>query len=357
MTAEPRVRGIGTAAPHADIDAQQGRTLAHAMAPALSGSQLDTLYRDAGVAHRATVLGAEGIQMQLLEPPGGHGMSTSERLKLFMAAAVDLGACSAGRALAEASLSPAQVTHLVTVTCTGAQSPGVDQGLIERLGLSPDISRTNIGFMGCHGAMNGLAVAASFAAANPSAVVLVTCVEICSLHYLAGTERWDQQVANAIFADGSGSVVIAAGGDGPVIRGFGSRIFPNTAELMQWTIGEYGFEMTLSRRVPGVIKRGIGDWIDQWLASMGYARADIEGWGVHPGGRDILEGVRRGLDLPDSALAASRHVLETHGNMSSGSVLWVLDALLDAGASGLVVALAFGPGLVGEAMLLDVSGA
>jgi predicted naringenin-chalcone synthase len=354
MSAPPRLRGIGTAAPVTAINSQQGLALAELVAPGLSDGQLDTLYSGSGITNRGTILSADDMCMRLLESPGGHGSSTSERLKMFMAAAVDLGERSAQEAMDKASVRPAEVTHLITVTCTGAQSPGVDHGIIARLGLSPDISRTNIGFMGCHGAMNGLSVATAFAAANPSAVVLVTCVEICSLHYLVGTEPWEHQVANAIFADGSSSVIISSGGDGPDICGFGSRIFPNTAELMQWKIGEHGFEMTLSRRVPSAIKRGVAGWVDQWLGTMDCSRADIAGWAVHPGGRDILEGARRGLELPESALDASRHVLETHGNMSSGTVLWVVDELLNTGTTGRIVGLAFGPGLVVEGMLLDV---
>jgi predicted naringenin-chalcone synthase len=354
MSAPPRLLGIGTAAPDTAISSVQGLALAELVAPKLNGGKLDTLYSGSGITNRGTILSADEMRMRLLEPPGGHGGSTCERLKLFMDAAVDLGERSAKEAMDRASVTPAEVTHLVTVTCTGAQSPGVDHGIIARLGLSSDISRTNIGFMGCHGAMNGLSVATAFAAANPAAVVLVTCVEICSLHYLVGTEPWEHQVANAIFADGSSSVIISSEGDGPGICGFGSRIFPNTAELMQWKIGEHGFEMTLSRRVPSAIKRGVAGWADQWLGKMGCSRADIAGWALHPGGRDILEGARRGLELPESALEASRHVLETHGNMSSGTVLWVLEELINTGTTGPIVALAFGPGLVVEGMLLEV---
>ena len=353
MSGSVRLRGLGTAAPQAAINAADGLALAESVAPDVNGGKLDTLYSDAGIANRATILDAEGIRAELLEPLGTHGRSTQERLGLYLSAAVELGTASARHALEEAGVQPGQVTHLVTVTCTGAESPGVDQGIIARLGLSPDVSRTNIGFMGCHGAMNGLSVGNAFAAANPGAVVLVTCVEICSLHYLVGTEPWDHQVANAIFADGSASAVLSTTGDGPSIGCFATRIFPDTAELMTWKIGEHGFEMTLSPRVPGVLKRSVAGWVDEWLEGLGRSRADIAAWAVHPGGRDILEGVRRGLELPEDALAASRRILETNGNMSSGTVLWVLRELLQAGTTGTIAGLAFGPGLVGEGLLLE----
>ena len=354
MSGGPRLRGIGTAAPGEMIKANDGLALAAAVSPEVESARLEPLYLEGGVASRSTILDAMGIREHLLEPLDANGRSTPERLSMYLEAASDLGERSARSAMERASITPDEVTHLVTVTCTGAESPGVDQALVKRLGLSPDVSRTNIGFMGCHGAMNGLAVAHAFAAANPDAVVLLTCVEICSIHYLVGTDPWDHKVANAIFADGSGSAVLSSQGEGPSIHGFGSRIFPDTRDLMTWTIGEHGFEMTLSPRVPGILKRNVAGWVDEWLGRSGLSRADIDAWAVHPGGRDILEGVRRGLDLPHDSMDASKHILETHGNMSSGTVLWVLDELLRSGTQGTIAGLAFGPGLVGEGVLVEV---
>ena len=120
---------------------------------------------------------------------------------------------------------------------------------------------------------------------------------------------------------------------------------------MRWDIGDHGFQMTLSPRVPGVIKRGIAGWLDEWLASHQLERDGIAGWAVHPGGRDILEGVRRGLELPPDALAASHGILEHRGNMSSGTILWVLSDLLEQIERGPILGLSFGPGLTGEAVL------
>ncbi|HAW96469.1 MAG TPA: type III polyketide synthase, partial [Phycisphaerales bacterium] len=213
------------------------------------------------------------------------------------------------------------MTHLVTVSCTGARSPGIDHGLIERLGLSPDVSRTHVGFMGCHAGLNGLAVASAFVRADPDAVVMLVCVELCSLHYQVDDPRWDQQVANAIFADGAACALIGSSADAPRVTGALSRVFPDTASRMGWEIGQHGFRMTLSPRVPGLIRRHLGSWLEQWLAPRGLTPVDIDRWVVHPGGRDILEGVRRGLELDPACLSESERVLERHGNMSSATIL------------------------------------
>ena len=207
--------------------------------------------------------------------------------------------------------------------------------------------------MGCNAAINGLAVANAFAQQDPAHVVLVVCVEVCSIHYAVGNCSWDQQVANALFADGSAAAVVAGQGDGPQLVAFGSHLFPDTSDLMSWTIGDHGFEMHLSPRVPIALKRSISSWVKPWLDRQHLSLEDIESWAVHPGGRDILEGVRRGLGLPVQALAPSLDILQRYGNMSSGTVLWILQELLSSNRPGPSLALAFGPGLVGEALLLQ----
>lgn len=348
-----RILGIGTAAPAGELDAAASLRFARTLSPETELSRLRELYEAAGVSRRGSVLIDGDGRQDLYREDAGRGPGTAARLALYYDAACGLAAESATRALARAEMRASAVTHVVTVSCTGAQSPGVDHGLIERLGLSRDVSRAHIGFMGCHGAINGLAVASAIVRAEPGAVALVACVELCSLHYhVRGS--WDQQVANAIFADGAACAVVGGGDRGPALAGFASRVFPGTAGLMRWAVGDRGFEMGLSARVPGVLRRSVGPWMDEWLGRAGLARSGIAGWAVHPGGRDILEGVRQGLELPEASIEVSRRVLAEHGNMSSGTVLWVLDAMLGAGARGRIVVMSFGPGLSGEAALVEV---
>jgi predicted naringenin-chalcone synthase len=208
--------------------------------------------------------------------------------------------------------------------------------------------------MGCHGAVNGLRVADAFAGSDPSARVLLCAVELCSLHYFYG---WDpaKVIANALFADGAAAVVggpsAAAPPDAWAVAGTASRLLPDSADAMTWTVGDHGFEMTLSKRVPRLIAAHVRPWLEGWLAGHGLTTTAVASWALHPGGPRILEAVEEGLNLPRVAAAVSREVFAECGNMSSPTLLFILDQLRAAGAPRPCVALGFGPGLVAEAVL------
>jgi predicted naringenin-chalcone synthase len=229
----------------------------------------------------------------------------------------------------------------------------VDLALISGLGLSPTVQRTHVGFMGCHGALNGLRVANAFTTADPAARVLLCAVELCCLHYYYGSVP-DKLVANAIFADGAAAVV----GEGATERlhpwslaASGSCLIADTASEMGWTVGDRGFEMTLSRRVPGLIAANLRPWLEAWLDRNGLTLEEVSSWAIHPGGPKILDAVREALGLPEQSLAASWGVFADCGNMSSPTVLFILDRLRRAESPRPCVALGFGPGLVVEAAL------
>tara|TARA_Y100000589_G_scaffold326773_1_gene367200 strand:+ start:3875 stop:4822 length:948 start_codon:yes stop_codon:yes gene_type:complete len=310
------------------------------------------LYEDVSIDSRSLALSPEEMDADILAPVHDRGRSTRQRLDRYMGAALDLAERSARVALDNSGIDPDRITHLVTVSCTGAESPGVWLGIHDALGLSGDVSRTHVGFMGCHGALNGLAAARAYAAEDPSNVVLLICMEICSIHYHVGSEFRDQAIANAIFADGAAAAIISQDTGGLVLDSFGSRLFPGTSELMTWKIGDRGFEMRLSPRVPIVLKRSVRGWIGEWLGGVGLSIEDVDAWAIHPGGRDILEGVRQGLGLANDQIEPSLRVLAEQGNMSSSTVLWIIKQLIDGGCGGSMVAIAFGPGLVGEGLLL-----
>jgi predicted naringenin-chalcone synthase len=210
--------------------------------------------------------------------------------------------------------------------------------------------------MGCHGALNALRVANAFATADPSARVLVAAVELCSLHYYYGSAA-DKLVANAIFADGAAAIAGASRErkrpEDWQLRASGSCLIPDSAADMGWTVGDHGFEMTLSRRVPGLIARHLRPWLESWLGDNGLSLADVGSWAVHPGGPKIVAAVEEGLSLTPEALIASRAVFADYGNMSSPTVLFVLDRLRKSSAPRPCVALGFGPGLVAEAALFE----
>jgi predicted naringenin-chalcone synthase len=291
----------------------------------------------------------------------GVGPTTAERMRIYGEEAGPLAVRAAAKAIKESGFPADSITHLITVSCTGFVAPGVDLALITQLNLKRTVERTHVGFMGCHGALNGLRVANAFATADPSARVLLCAVELCGLHYHYGNTP-DKLIANAIFADGAAAVVgsslasrelnqrdLREGRSKPWSLAIsGSCLIPGTAADMGWTVGNYGFEMTLSRRVPGLIAANLRPWLEEWLGNNDLTLDDINSWAIHPGGPKILSAVEESLSLPLVALTPSREVFAQYGNMSSPTVLFILDRLRLTKAPRPCVALGFGPGLVAE---------
>jgi len=277
-------------------------------------------------------------------------------MAVYEAAAGPLALDACRRALSEAQSAPGEITHLVTVSCTGFFAPGVEFELIEGLGLCPDVARTHIGFQGCHAAMNAMRVAAGFTKSNPDNRILICALELCSLHQQYGREP-RLVVDNALFADGAGALIVTgeppdADSDHPWIAASGSTVLSDSSELMAWRIGDHGFRMTLSSRVPDIIRERLPGWIDPWLASHGFKRNQIGGWAVHPGGPRILDAAAEALDLEETRIRSSREVLREFGNMSSPTILFIVERLRHARVPRPWVAIGFGPGLAVEAVLI-----
>ncbi|WP_165245443.1 type III polyketide synthase [Paludisphaera soli] len=363
--------GIGTAAPPLSITRDQSIDAARALCAEEDDDHADllaTLYRQSGIEARGILFGepefrrivyAEGAMETPFAPRtvGDRGPSTAVRMERFEAEALPMAVESSGDALAKSGVDPATITHLVTVSCTGLAAPGFDLGLIKRLGLSPDVERTHVGFMGCHGSLNGLRVARGLIAAEPASRVLLCSVELCSLHLWYG---WNpkKMVGNALFADGSAAAVLgAAPYDEPRDRSRwrlaanGARLFPNSEQAMSWHVRDHGFEMVLSTKVPGLIQQNIGPWLESWLATKGLAPSDVASWAVHPGGPRVLSSVQEALGLAPEAVEVSRTILASRGNMSSATILFILDELMRRDAPRPCVALGFGPGLAAEGAL------
>ncbi len=367
------ILGLGTALPEFTISQSAMATFAATcVAPELTGSKnpsglIQALYRRAGVQSRHSVLLESSSDdeataerfFEFVNGPNDRGPGTAERMDRFEIEAPKLALKATATAIQEAGISPAEITHLVTVSCSGFSAPGVDLFLIENLGLSRNVSRTHVGFMGCHGALNGLRVAHSFAAANPDAVVAMCAVELCTLHHQYG---WDPQqiVANSLFADGAATVIGRAntGSDntfknlpGQLVNSY-SFVIPDTSELMTWRVGNNGFEMTLSPEVPGVITRTLPGALNEVLGRNGLTISDIGSWAIHPGGPRILAATAEAAGLSASQIDASISVFQRCGNMSSPTVLFILDELRKRNSPLPCVMLGFGPGLNVEIALL-----
>ena len=353
------IAGIGMAVPHHRISQADAAEIAKQYSCETPAQErlFQTLYRRAGVNGRnCVVLDASEGPLEGRQAFYAHrSPSTRSRMQKYEEEAEALALEAAGLALSRAEVAPSRVTHLVTVSCSGFYAPGFDIGLVKHLPLPKGLARTHIGFMGCHGTLNGLRVAHAFLTADPSACVLLCSLELCSLHHQYGWDA-DKIVANALFADGAAAAVAVSGKSSSQhqyqVVASGSIVIDDSEDAMSWRIGNEGFVMTLSPLVPDLICQHLRPWLETWLAHHRLSLSDVGSWAVHPGGPRILSAVREATGLSHTALDTSHQVLADHGNMSSATILFILDRLCKAEAPRPCVALAFGPGLTIEAALL-----
>jgi len=283
---------------------------------------------------------------------------TREAAKLFVQAAQD--------ALTASGVATSSITHVVTVSCTGFFAPGPDYAVVRGLELGADVQRFHVGFMGCYAAFPALKMAKAFCEADPQAVVLVICAELCTLHMHSSSDP-DAIIANSVFADGAAAALVsaqppAAGRSALELDHFETTLTPvGIGETeMAWTVGDAGFDMVLSTYVPSIIESHIVGALVP-LLSHSSAPTDseqphgeqVQHWAIHPGGRSILDKVQSSLTLSDAQLRPSREVLRLYGNMSSVTILFILaDLLREMKAGEKVCAMAFGPGLTVESGLM-----
>ena len=343
------------------------------------GSRLvGSAFAGSGVATRHTVLPELGdaasqtrkrnddtASSPFVDPASGHLLSpgTQTRNRLYTEHAKRLFVRAARTALHQAAptVTPQDVTHVITVSCTGFFAPGPDVRVVKGLGLPADVTRLHLGFMGCNAAFPALRAAYAACRSDPQAVVLVVCVELCTLHLHVRNDP-DTIMGNALFADGAAATVITAREVGAPasesvleLLDFETTLAPVGEDELAWSVGDEGFEMILGTYVPRIIDDHVSDALAPLLARTGHKAADIPLWAVHPGGRSILDKVQSRLELTDDQMEPSRGVLADTGNMSSATILFVLDRLRTSDRGGVAAALAFGPGLSIESALLRVA--
>ncbi|MGQ3383494.1 type III polyketide synthase [Glutamicibacter sp. TV12E] len=288
--------------------------------------------------------------------------TTAQRNQVYLEQASKLFIQAAERALAACpELAAEQITHVITVSCTGFYNPGPDYQIVRALGLKASTVRHHLGFMGCYAAFPALRAARDFCLADPQATVLVVCAELCSLHVHSSNDP-DTIMGSAIFADGAAAAIVSAQAPtGLDMDGFETVLTPVGEEAMAWNIGDHGFEMMLGTYVPHIIDEHISGALEPLFAKdadPGLGVPGIKHWGLHPGGRAILDRVQKRLGLSDEQLEPARNILGGYGNMSSATVLFVLQQIMDdarAESGDRVCAMAFGPGLTVETGMFTIS--
>ncbi|MEZ6143423.1 MAG: type III polyketide synthase [Zavarzinella sp.] len=362
------ILGMGTAVPDVKLNQKEALRAAEILCARTPENLtwLPAMYNGTGIESRYICIGREVVDDILNETqhsgspflpngtPDDAGPLTKFRMQVFHEEAGKIALESTKKALANSETDAKDITHLITVSCTGFSAPGYDYHLIQELNLPRNVLRTNVGFMGCHGSFNALRVAQAYAESDPSARILLCSVELCSIHYHYG---WDPQkiIANALFSDGSGALVGRAapssGSDRWKLHATGSILLDNSARAMSWHVANHGFDMVLSKKIPELIQAHLREPLTNWLAKYEVDVKDVGTWAVHPGGPKILEAVGSAMSLTMDRFWASKDILRDYGNMSSATILFILNHLRKQRSPGPVVAIGFGPGLTMEMML------
>jgi len=325
---------------------------------------LKAIYRASGIQFRFSVL-SDCVKLPgqfefFPNHPQGLFPSTAARMQIYKQNALQLALAAIENCLAKLDgIDKKEITHLITVSCTGMYAPGIDIELVQHLQLPSSTKRTTINFMGCYGAFNGMKVADSICRAEPKAKVLVVCVELCTIHFQRKMGL-DNLVSNAIFADGAAAVLIQAQ---PVaekkyfrFQHFYCDLLPQTSRDMAWEIADSGFDIVLSSYVPEAIHSGIAAFVQRLLVHSKMKRNEFDFFAIHPGGIKILQACEQALNITKEQNKSAYQVLQNYGNMSSATILFVLQELWSELTSTdhhkNIFCCAFGPGLTLESMVL-----
>ena len=327
-----------------------------------SQSIIHRMYTQSGIQKRHTVLedAYSESESTFVNRAFGSNKSpgTAERNNLYKKEATKLFLNVGAELLAKnPTFKKEDITHVITISCTGFYAPGPDFEVVRGLGLNPTTERFHIGFMGCYAAFQGLKMAKSFCEADPNAAVMIISCELCSLHFQNKTDI-DSLIATSVFADGAAGVLVSSKKPehGFELNAFASSLAYEGEQDMAWTIGDHGFNMVLSTYVPDIISSNLENVVSPIFEKLSISKEDITIWAVHPGGRAIVDKVEQSMNLKACQVESSRKILANFGNMSSATVLFVLKDVLETEFENgtKVLPMAFGPGLTIETGILSV---
>ena len=277
--------------------------------------------------------------------------TTKNRMEVFQRKAPDLAILSVKDCLAKTAIQIGEISHLILVSCTGMYAPGLEMDIIHRLGINETVERYAVHFMGCYASFNALKLADRICDSDKGATVLIVSVELCTIHFQKEYNE-NNLLSNAIFADGAAAALVSKRAAGIKIKDYQSHIYKNGEKDMAWHIGDWGFEMILSKYVPDLLQKGIGVFKEKLEERFNLSK--IKNFAVHPGGIQILKKVEQAFGIFPDQNKHAYDVLNKFGNMSSATILFVLSALMDDKAmKGDVLAMGFGPGLTLETLLLE----
>ncbi len=323
----------------------------------VSSRKLRALFNSSGISKRYSVVSDFGNNQSddCFFPINEPLPTVKDRLTLFKEHTLPLAIQAIQDAFSKLKTTPASfgITHLITVTCTGLYSPGLDSELIEHLGLPHDIFHTSINFLGCNAAFPALKIADVMTKNEVNAKVLIVCVELCTLHYQPKNNH-DNLLSNTIFGDGAAAVVMTSNAyveqhplKGLTTKGFYSLLLGKGKDLMGWNVTPVNFEMILDSSIPQFIGDEMHDVMLKAEKKLNFKSSGVRKWAVHPGGKKILDTIKQQLDLSDDDLQYSYKVLNEYGNMSSPTILFVLNEIMQAKHldNETIFSLGFGPGL------------
>jgi alkylresorcinol/alkylpyrone synthase len=309
--------------------------------------RLSSVFDNAGISKRHIVAPIEWYE----QPHGWHDRNT-----LYLEATENLFAEAASAAIAKAGLTPGQIDGVVTVSTTGIATPSLEARVGPRLGLRSDVRRVPVFGLGCAGGVNGLALSARLAAADPGSLWLFVTVETCSISIRLDSDDPAAIVATALFGDGAAAAVVTTGQHSLArISGAAEKLWPDTLRIMGWDVEDPGLAVVFDRAIPPYIEAELATAVDEMLGQMTVDRSSIDRFCCHPGGVKVIDAIETALDLPQGELNLEREVLRDFGNMSAPTVLFVLERLIERGLPKRVLMTAFGPGFTCAGLLLEAA--
>jgi len=346
-TVRPRLLGLRTAVPPYVMGQGDVAERVRALFADLGDSQVERLmpiYGNTGIERRHACVPIEWHARL-------HGWR--ERSAIYLENAVALLERAATDCLAEVGLRACDIDAVVVASTSGIATPSLDAVLINRLGLRPDVKRLPMFGFGCAGGVLGLSRAADLARVDPDATVLFLVVELCSLCFRGDDRTTANFVSTALFADGAAAAVISGRGDGLALGPSGEHTWYDTLDIMGWDIQDDGLQVRLSRDIPSLVRERMRDVTTQFLGRHDLDLADIDRFVCHPGGTKVLAALEDAFGIAEGSLVEGRGVLRDYGNMSAATVLFVLDRMLKAGASGRMLMTAMGPGFTAAFQLIE----